>query len=824
MSQAFRKQILDHLGHNGYRPVRTRELERQMRVTNDESDEFRATVMALATEDFIDISADEIVRLTRYKDESVGRIRIGARGPGSGYFIPDIPSREGDLYVAEADTGGAVSGDRVRVAVVRRGSTWDRAPDAKPVARVIEVLERKQTRFAGELAKEGRGWTVIPDGKILTDPIVVRDPGAKDAREGDKVIVEITRFPDARSRAEGVITRRLGSAGEPDAETASVMVTYSLADEFPEAVLDEAAEAAREFERHREGPWAGRLDATAESTFTIDPPDARDFDDAISIAYDAVREEWLLGVHIADVAHFVPRGGALDQEARARGTSTYLPRRVIPMLPETLSNGVCSLQEGVARFAKSVWITLDKEGKVLYEKYASTVIKSRKRMTYIEAQAAIDGDLVEARKHAKTETLIDDALVQELRLCNQLAKVLRARRLKDGMIVLALPESDLIFGEDGRVVGVEPEDNAFTHTLIEMFMVEANEAVARLFASLSIPALRRVHPEPDFHDIEELRMYARAAKIRLPDSPTRRDLQALLDSVRGTDSERAIHFAVLRSMAKAVYSPALVGHFALASEHYLHFTSPIRRYPDLITHRMLEAWTELTQNGKSPPGGKRRRELLMKMRDDPRIEGADQLVDAGEHCSEAEVNSESAERELRAFLVLQYLRDNHMDEVLTGVVSGVSKGGSGAFVMLDRYLADGMIRMRDIGGGGGDSGRDWRASKGGKKGDPKGGGEDRWTRSDTTGRLTSARSGASLGVGDAVEVKIGMIDLAMRQMDLVLVRITRRSGGGAGTGKETGEESRGKRDRGFVGGRGAPRTERGHKKGFKQGRRGKRGR
>ncbi|MSR28424.1 MAG: VacB/RNase II family 3'-5' exoribonuclease [Phycisphaerales bacterium] len=800
MSQVFRAQILDHLGHNGYRPVRTRELERQMRILEDASAEFRATLDTLAHEDFIDISSDDLVRLTRYKDESIGKIRISARGGGSGYFIPEIPSREGDLYVADADTGGAVSGDRVRVAIVRRGAGWDRAPDTKPTARVVEVLARKQTRFAGALAKEGRGWIVVPDGKVLTEPIVVRDPGAKDAMEGDKVIVEITRFPDQRSRAEGVITRRLGVSGEPDAETASVIVTHNLPGEFPESVMDEAAAAARNFESHREGPWAGRIDLTSESIFTIDPPDARDFDDAISIAWNETTQEWTLGVHIADVAYFVPRGGALDIEARARATSAYLPRLVIPMLPETLSNGVCSLQEAVARFAKSVFITFDVSGKVLYERYASTVIRSRKRMTYLEAQAVIDGDLAMARRHAKTETPVDEALVAELRLCQRLATALRQRRLADGMIVLALPESELVYGADGRVKDVEPEDSAFTHTLIEMFMVEANEAVARLFASLSLPALRRIHPEPDFHDIEELRLCARAAKVRLPDSPKRKDLQALLDGVRGTDSERAIHFAVLRSMAKAVYSPALIGHFALASEHYLHFTSPIRRYPDLITHRMLEAWTELTDNGRAPPGGKRRRELLDRMRSDPRVEQVDDLVAAGEHCSEAEVNAEGAERELRAFLVLQFLKDHHMTATLTGVVTGISQGGGGAFVMLDRFLADGMIRVREMGSG------------------------QRWIRSDSTGRLTNPRSGASLGLGDAVEVKVGAIDLAMRQMDLTLVRVVRRSGGGgAGDDGKRGSEPQGKRDKGFVGGRGAPRVERGHKKGFKQGRRGKRG-
>ncbi|NDG63464.1 MAG: RNB domain-containing ribonuclease [Planctomycetes bacterium] len=549
MSESFRHQILNHLGHNGYQPVRSRELERQMRILEDQTPDFRVTLDALATEDLIDISNEDIVRLTRFKDETIGRIRINARGKGDGYLIPDVPSREGDLFIAESDTGGAISGDRVRVTVNRRGKDWDRSPDARPTGRVVEILERKQTRFAGRLEKEGRGWIVIPDGRSLTEPIVVRDPGAKDAQIGDKVIVEITRFPDLRSKAEGVITQRLGAAGEPDVETQSVMVTYNLRDEFPAEVLDQAAEAARSFEVHREGPWEGREDLTATSVFTIDPPDARDFDDAISISFDAEKEEWTLAVHIADVAAFVPRGSALDIEARARGNSAYLPRRVIPMLPETLSNGVCSLQEGVARFTKTAWITFDKNGRVLYERYASTVIRSRKRMTYLEAQGVIDGDMAAARKNAKTETPVDETLIDELRMSAKLAQILRARRLKDGMIVLSLPESELVYDDDGRVKDVEPEDDAFTHKLIEMFMVEANEAVARLFASLAIPALRRIHPEPSFHDVEELRMYARTAKIRLPETPTRKDLQALLDAVRCSSDRirKGIGGAVLRS-------------------------------------------------------------------------------------------------------------------------------------------------------------------------------------------------------------------------------------------------------------------------------------
>jgi ribonuclease R len=822
MPLRFKSRILDHLAHKSYIPIYMKEIARQLRVADEDEPAFGEAIRQLASEERLEIGKDEKIRLPRLGEEVEGVVKITPRG--FGFLKTDIQYREGDLFIPEGETKDAVSGDRVRVKVVRRGDRWNRGFGATPVSarddifgRVLEVLERGQSRYAGTLVKRGREWLVEPDGRSIREPIVVRDPGAKNAKEGDKVVVDILLWPEEGALAEGVILEVLGAAGRPDVETQAVIATYMIREVFPPEALDQARESAVAFERAthdatQTGNWTDREDLTGRFIFTIDPPDAKDFDDAISIEHNETTGHWELGVHIADVAHFVTQDSALDEEAKARATSVYLPRHTVPMLPETLSNGVCSLQEGVARFTLSAFITLDDEAKVVGQRLARTVIRSAKRLTYIEAQSLIDGKLDTARQHARTDTAYTLELIEKLKMSDRLARLIRARREKGGMIHLDLPEVDLVFDDAGHVVDAVKEDDSFTHTLIEMFMVEANEAVARTFAGLDTPLLRRIHPDPTFGDIEEVRQFARLAKWRLPDEPTRKDLQALLEATRNSPAARAIHFSVLRCMSKAVYSPALIGHYALASEHYAHFTSPIRRYPDLLVHRVVHSYLDITDNGTESGGGKRRRQLARQLADDPRVRDEAQLIDLGRHASDREVAADAAEKDLRTFLVLQLLHEKHLGEEFDGTVTGIMPNGT-VFVSIDRYLVDGAIPSRDMKGG------DGRL--------------DRFNRDPRSGRLIAQRSGASIGLGDRIKVRIASVDLRGRQLNLEISKFGRAAieveselpaSGDAGARLVGGQreyfEPR-PREGGKTGRTG--RDKFGHKSGFKQGRRGRKG-
>lgn len=754
MPLRYTARILDHLAHAHYRPSPSKDIARDMRIATDDLPTFERAIAMLAKEKKLLVGGDGRVRLPSFSDEVTGVFRLNQRG--FGFVIPDQPFAEGDLFVPPGQTGGAVSRDRVRAEVVRsprRANGGGFGKRSGFTGRVVEVLARGQDNFVGVLVQERGKWFVIPDGRLLHDPVLIRDPHAKNAKHGDKVVIELLSYPEDRYAAEGVITKVLGDAGKPDVETQAVIAAHGLRTEFPEETVEQARRVSRLFDDEAGDTWPDREDLTDQFIFTIDPPDAKDFDDAISIDFDHKSKQYTLGVHIADVAHFIDDGSPLDVEAKARGNSTYLPRLVIPMLPEVLSNGVCSLQEGVIRFTKSAFMTFDSRGKVVGQRVAATVISSRKRLTYLEAQALIDGDQEEARAHARTETEYTDELIEKLKLSDRLARLLEKRRQRDGMISLHLPEVELVFDDEGHVIDAVPEDDAYTHKIIEMFMVEANEALARTFDELNVPILRRVHPDPSHGDLTELQMYARAAHQHVPDEPTRHDLQRLLDATRDTPAVRAIHFAVLRTLAKASYSPAMIGHFALASDHYAHFTSPIRRYPDLSLHRALLAYLEHTDNGRKIPKGKGRQSLARRVAEDPRVPDEGQLIELGRHCSETEVESTAAERELRDFLVMQFLHEHHLGDEFPGVITGVLS--KGLFVSIERFLVEGLVTMENM--------------------PASAGRPDRWSVDESTGRMYAKRSGASLAVGDIVTVQIVHVDLASRHLDLLITKMPEQS-------------------------------------------------
>ena len=742
MPSRYTQRILNYIADHRYEPTNRDGLAERLGIDDKEHELFSEAIDLLVEDDKLKLVKGEL------KLPDPGKYLTGdfRRHPdGVGFLVPDQLVSSGDLFVPPGQAADAQTGDRVKCRVSEDKVRAKQTGKSPYTGRVVEVLERADKKFAGLLERQGKTWQVLVDGRTFAKPVVVNNATAKNAQPGDKVVLEILDFGGRDKPAEGVITEVLGEAGLPDVETQAVMAAYGLREAFDDEVMEQARAAASKIEKKKIP--ADREDLTSELIMTIDPPDAKDFDDALSLkkldpAKETGKAAWELGVHIADVAFFVPEGEALDNEAYERGNSTYLPRRVVPMLPEVLSNGVCSLQPKVNRYAKTCFIRYTKTGRVVSARFARTVINSKKRMTYLEAQALIDGDLREAKKHVRTDsggdTKYPREVVQALKDFDELTKTIRKRRMKAGMISLGLPEVSLIYDDTGRVVDAEPSDDAYTHTLIEMCMVEANEAAARLFSDLDVPMLRRTHPEPDAHDVSNLQHFARVAGYNIPARPSRKELQELLEKVRGKPQQHAVHIAVLRTMTKAEYSPILVGHFALASEHYTHFTSPIRRYTDLVVHRAIDAVIEAKAQHKT------KKKIARHVLEHENVPDHEELVEMGRHCSATERNSTQAERELRDYVVLELMQDRLGDD-FNGTVSGVI--GRGVFIQLDKYLIDGFVQTSDL----------------------PSPGSDRYRFNRNTNALVAERSGKTISIGDTFTVRIASVDLAKRQMELVIV-------------------------------------------------------
>jgi len=714
-SHDLTEKILQFIQAKGYSPRQIEDLALAMNLGAEEQGSFHDACKALMKSGRIVLGAGNALLLAEPPGRIVGIFRGNPRG--FGFVVPEFPNAHGDLYIPAGATGGAITGDTVSAKVLKRGK---RNGKMLYEGRIVAVLNRGQSRFVGELQEQLGRWLVIPDGNTLHAPIRVGDVDAKNARAGDQVVVEVIRYPQERQEAKGVIVKVLGRRGEPSVDVQGIIEQYGFAQEFSAEVLAEAHRAAGTFDP--ESAAADRLDLTDRTVITIDPVDARDFDDAISL--DCHKDgTFELGVHIADVSHFVTPGSALDEEAKQRSNSVYLHRTVVPMLPEVLSNGVCSLQEREARLTKSAFITYDGEGNVLKAHFANSIIRSTKRLTYEQASAIIEGK--PGRISAKVVTL--------MRHMDDLARRIRKRRLAQGMIVLDLPEVEPVHDGDGRVIDVQPADTSFSHTIIEMFMVEANEAVARLMVEHKVPALRRVHEDPDDIADGNLHRFLKALGHDIPKDADRFDVQRLLDEVRGKPEGFAVHFAVLRSMNQAEYSPMLIGHFALASEHYTHFTSPIRRYPDLTIHRLLDAYFR---------GDFKQRERRDKLPTEA------ELTQLGSQCSSNERRAESAERELTLLTILRLL-EKRVGDILSGVVVGVANVG--VFVQIEHYLVEGLLRFENI--------RD-----------------DWWEVDVQRGRVIGQRTGRQIGIGERIEVQIARVNLPTRQMELALPGVSQGKG------------------------------------------------
>jgi len=721
---SIRDDILAHLKSRKYSPVKMRGLARFFDIQEDEYGEFRSLIREMLAEGEIVEGAGGKLLAPRPEAKGppgsfTGRLRLSPKG--FGFITPDDPSMGDDVFVPPGDSMDAITGDRVLAVRVRRG--YARPGQLNYVARVVQVLERGQKRFVGTYRLHGRNGSIKPDGGILlTEEIPVSDASAAGARPNDKVVFELLTYPALNQRAEAVIVEVLGPRGAPGVDTLAVIRQFDLPDEFPEAVLDEARTAA---DRFTDAEIARRTDLRDLTIVTIDPEDARDYDDAISIEPlegDLMR----LGVHIADVSFFVRPGSALDNEAAKRGTSVYLPTLVLPMLPELLSNGICSLQEGKDRLTQSVFIDLDATAKVRRVAFANAVIRNRKRLTYEQVNEVLEKgrrDLVEPEVAALLDRM------------DTLARRILERRRRAGYLELELPAVDLEFNDNGEVVDAHPEDTSFSHKIIEMFMVEANEAVARHLAKHRVPFIRRVHAEPEGDRLETMHRFLKSCGYSIKNPRSRHELQQLLEQTRQSPASYPVHIAVLRSMMRAEYAVSDEGHWALASDCYSHFTSPIRRYPDLTVHRALAEVEGWDGDGQGEAGRGRRGGRRSKAAAD--TEAA--LQETAARGSQTERRAEAAERELTKVKVLTLL-EKHIGETFDGVVAATADYG--LFVEMPKYLVEGLLHTRDL--------RD-----------------DSYELDRRSFALKGRRHGRTIRVGDAIRVTIASVDIPRRELNLV---------------------------------------------------------
>jgi ribonuclease R len=697
----YKLQILNTLTRRDYDPMTVPQLARWLGVGKEEASIFQKAVEELRKNGQITTDSRKNLILPPMADMVIGTFRANPRG--FGFLVPITPNAHGDLYIAPDDINGAMNGDIVQARVVRRGK---RDGQWRYGGQIIQIIERSSDRFVGTLQRRQNLWFIQPEGKGFFGSILIDDVSASGARENDKVVVEITRYPQHNQPARGAVIQVLGKTGYYDTEIRAIMERFSLPEDFDEECRQQARQAVEQFNPDDGG---NRADLTNEVVITIDPPDAKDFDDAISLRKDR-DGNWRLGVHIADVSTFVPMNTPLDKEARRRGNSVYLPGKVIPMLPEVLSNGICSLQPGQKRFTKSVYITYSPDGKVLQTEFDNSVICSTARLTYEEADRILQGKA----KGFPGEVV---ALLKDM---ETLAQTIEGRRRKAGMIHLDLPETELVYDASGQVVDAHPADDSYPHTIIEMFMVEANEAVAGLLDRFRVPFLRRIHPAPDAQSAKNLGRFIKLFRMKVPRVLDRRAIQDLLDSVKDTPLSYAINTYVLRSLPKAEYSPLHIGHFALASTHYCHFTSPIRRYADLLVHRLIDCYIRGTLNKIGLE------EVL------PELE----LREIGRHLTWTEEQADEAENDLKTVLILQMLSQQIGSEMDT-VVSGLTHFG--VFVQCLKFGIEGLIEPGDLG-------------------------LDEWKYDPKAQAVVGKWSGHSIHLGQPMKVRIVSVNVPARQL------------------------------------------------------------
>ncbi|MDU4939870.1 MAG: ribonuclease R [Clostridium sp.] len=646
--------LLEFMREEAYRPMDIQELVSVFDINPDEYRAFKKTLKTMEKEGLIFRTKKDKFALPERLGLITGKLQAHAKG--FGFLIPEVEG-EKDVFIPSSFINGAMNGDRILVQITREDKNGK-----KREGEVIQILERGNTKIIGVYEDSKNFGFVIAEDTRISQDIFISKKDRNGAKDGDVVVVEITKWPEKRRSPEGVVKEVLGQKGDKGLDILTIIKKYGLPEEFPPKVQAFAAGIDEEIPLKE---YKRRKDLRDVRMVTIDGEDAKDLDDAVSIErLDNGR--YRLGVHIADVSHYVREKNPLDKEALKRGTSVYLIDRVIPMLPKKLSNGICSLNPKVDRLTLSCIMVIDSTGKVLDHEIVESVIRTNERMTYTDVTKILKDNDPELSK--RYDYLLDDFKAME-ELCNILYK----KRTKRGAIDFEFEESKIILNEFGKPIDIKPYEREIANRIIEEFMLVCNETVAEHMFWSHLPFVYRIHEDPDEEKLEKFRefIYNLGYIVKWNGEVKPRNLQEILEKVRGKKEETVVSTLLLRSMMRAKYSPECVGHFGLAAKYYCHFTSPIRRYPDLQIHRIIKEFI----NGKI---------------DDDRSKKLTALVDyAARQSSETENIATEAEREVDDLKKAEYMLDR-IGEEFEGIVSSVTSFGM--FVELPNTI-EGLIHI-----------------------------------------------------------------------------------------------------------------------------------
>jgi ribonuclease R len=726
----IREQILALLSRKDYRPLNKIEIAQKLGMSGSARVAVRRTLRELER-------AGEIARIRKDRyvlpaeaDLVTGKLSVHPAGYG---FLTSEKPGESDVFIAAENVGTAMHGDRVVARMLPEPAAG--RIKGRREGRVIRILERAHDTVVGTLQRSRNFYYVVPDDPRFVHDIYVRPVSAiqEERRSetavtvGDKVVVRLDDWQSRHVNPEGEIIEVLGPASAPGVDVLSIIRKYHLPTEFPSDVLEQAERIPESVDAQQ---ITGRQDLRSEFIITIDPDDARDFDDAIHVE-KLPNGGWQLGVHIADVAAYVEPGSALDREARGRGNSVYLPDRVIPMLPERLSNGVCSLKPEVDRLTHSVFIQFDKRGVAKSARFARSVIRSAHRLTYKQAYAIL-------------KSPPGDRLGERLHLAWELAALLRRKRFEQGALDLDFPEVKVWVDAHGQPIRLERVENDESHQLIEEFMLAANEAVARELKKRAIPTIYRVHENPDPEKLAEYREFALSFGYKVGDLTHRAELQRLLAEIGGKPEEQPLKVGLLKSLKRARYDPQPLGHYGLAKTNYLHFTSPIRRYADLVVHRALG------RNGTPLPSAPRTTERRSRS-DAPYHMGMGEIASIAEHISTTERNAADAEIDATQMKKLEFFQRQlagRNPQIFSATVVDVRNYG--LMVELPDALLTGLVHVSSLT-------------------------DDFYIFEPARRQLIGRRSRKRFRIGDKLSVFVARVDVFKRQVDFAIAPATERS-------------------------------------------------